>query len=426
MVLMSLSIPRGTRDYDPVDSIALHGIMHDVEQTFRSFGFCPLETPSVESLEVLSAKAYGEESRNEIFLLEDGQEGLRYDFTVPMARYIAMNRDLQFPFKRYQIGSVWRMDEPQKMRQREFLQADIDIAGSSEISSEAEVIGATATALRRVGIREYSIFINSRMILDLALGHFGLPKEKHAAAIRLIDKMQKIGRDEVGAGIVRLGIDQRKCDDLLDFMSRPGSNEEKLEAAAAELDGAQEEVKRLEKVFSLLKLYDITGRLEIDLSLARGLDYYTSTIFEFVAFDDGKRLPTIAAGGRYDGLISIYSKREVPAVGSSIGIARIFELLGKKAMRKTYAIVHVSYIKEENLEHAVRAVQRLREAGICADLEVTKRKLSKQLEYTSSMGTAYTMIIGEKEVAMGKIRLRNMIDGSEELLSLDEAIVKLS
>lgn len=422
---MNVSLPRGTRDYGPSEAVILQKILGVVEETFKRFGFCPLDTPGIEMLDILNGKAYGDEADKELYILEGKEEGLRYDFTVPLARFMAMNRDIPLPFKRYQIGKVWRMDEPQKMRAREFYQADIDIVGSSEPISDAEAIVPIALALEGIGISEYTIFINSRVILDSLLGFFGIPKERHTEAIRALDKLSKMGRDEVSKLLVKAGAKPEKAEELLNFVEQEGENGEKLARLSNAVPAAKEEASRIAVLLNLVSRYNIKGKVEVDLSLARGLDYYTGGVWEFVVFDEGRRLPSIASGGRYDNLMAMYSKNSVPAVGTAIGVSRVFETLERGELLKTYARLHIAYIKDENLEYAMQVASAMRSAGIYTDLGLTKRALAKQLEYVNSMNIRYVAILGNQEREAKKVRLRDMVSGEEEVIGIQEAVDKL-
>ncbi|HUB92732.1 MAG TPA: histidine--tRNA ligase [Candidatus Saccharimonadales bacterium] len=422
---MNVSLPRGTRDYSPSEAILLNKITGIIEETFKSFGFYPLDTPGIELMETLNGKAYGEDARKELYVLEGKEEGLRYDFTVPLARHMAMNRDIPLPFKRYQIGKVWRMDEPQKMRAREFIQADIDVVGSSEPISDAESIAAVAVAIEKTGVADYTVFINSRAVLDAVLNLFGVPKERHIEAIRALDKLSKIGREDVAKQIVKLGAEKGKTEALLDFIGDSGENKKTIDKLMQKVPEAKEAIGRLSTILSLIERYKLKGKMTIDLSLARGLDYYTGGIWEFVVFEEGKRLPTIASGGRYDNLMEMYSRNSVPAVGTAIGVSRLFEVLDKGEILRTNSKVHVAYIKEENLEYAMEVANQMRQAGIYVDLGVTKRALSKQLEYVNSMRIRHVAILGNQEREAKKVKLRDMISGEEELLGIDEAISRL-
>jgi histidyl-tRNA synthetase len=418
-------IPRGVKDLSPSEAISMNYIISVVEEVFKRFGFRPIFTPSFENLDILNAKAYGDESTKEIFSISGEEAGLRYDFTVPLARYVSMNKDLVLPFKRYQIGNIWRKEEPQHMRYREAVQADVDIVGSSDIDSDAEVIAANALAIEELGIREYTLFVNSRVLIYNVLDHFKVPKEKQTDALRTIDKMQKIGKEEVLSQLSKSGIKSEIGEELLNFIGQESSNDEKLETMSGEIEGAKEEVGKMQKLLALLGEYKINGNVKVDLSLVRGLNYYTGFIWEFVVEKDGKRLPTIAGGGRYDNLIGIYSKRSIPAVGSSLGISRIFDVISSENEIRTYAKVFIAYLNEQNRDYAINAANALRGNGIYVDLNSTSRSLSKQLEYAGSLRIKKVIILGNKERESNKVKLRDMDTGQEELISLQEAIEKL-
>ena len=421
---MPIELLRGTRDYDPEGAIKLREITSKIEEVFKRFGFYPIETPSLESTETLNAKAYGQEARKEMYTIDGSEAGLIYDLTVPLARYFSSNRSISLPFKRYQIGRVWRREEPQKMRSRELIQADADIVGSAEPASDAEVIASTAISLESVGLTGYTILLSSRVFLSEVLSLFKVPQEKQSQAITAIDKLEKITAGGVREQLLALGIDSQSADSLLNFIAEEGGNSEKLHKLATNCPGAKAEVDRMLMVLGLLSNYHLNGEVKIDLSLARGLDYYTGAVWEFVEFKDGRRLPTIAAGGRYDRLIGIYAKTQQPAVGSSIGISRIYDLVQIPDPRPTYAAVYVANIGPENLDYAMTIANFMRAAGIYTDLNLTARSISKQLEYANSMKVRYAVIVGTQERAANKVRMRDMSSRSEELLSLDEAISK--
>ncbi len=418
---MEISLPRGVNDLDPADAMLMEKLVSTVSGIFRRFGFYPISTPSIENTATLNAKAYGDEPTGEIFLLKDGDEGLRFDFTVPLARYMAMNKDLPLPFKRYQIGSIWRRDEPQKMRHREFIQADVDIVGSTSIESDAEVIAAAATALESLGLSDYQIQINSRKIMNAILESFGLPSEKHVAAIRAIDKLQKRGADFVSSELASLGIAQSKAAELLGFLGMPGSNEEKLDKIEASIAKSKEEIANMRRLISLLKLYNIAAEIKVEPSLARGLDYYTGSVFEFIVKRNGEQLPSICGGGRYDNLIGIYSKRSLPAVGITVGISRILDILGGSGGIATYSKVFVAYIGDENADYALGIANTLRSMNFNVDFEVMGRSISKQLEYANALKIRFVIIVGNIEKGAGKVKLKDMLTGKEEALTVNDA-----
>ena len=422
---MPENAPRGVRDFSPAEAISLGYITYVIEDVFKRFGFYPLITPALENTSVLNAKAYGDEPSKEIFVMKDEETGLRFDFTVPLARYVAENKDLTLPFRRYQIGSTWRKDEPQKMRYREFVQADIDIVGSAEIESDAEIIAAGALSLEQLGMRNYTIVLNSRELLKQVMLGLGVPASKEVQALRLLDKLEKTSREDVLAQLSTLVPGGQVGEKLIGFIQQQGSNEEKAQNVIANVAGAKEPAGKILELLSVLAAYKLNGKIVFDMSLARGLDYYTGFVWEFVVEENGKRLPSIGAGGRYDDLIGIYTSKSLPATGMTLGISRIFDVLNVPGSKKTYAKVFVAYIGKQNREYAINAANTLRGNGIYVDMNATTRNLSKQLEYASSLAVPWVVIAGDKEREASKLRLRNMENGEEELISLQEAIENL-
>lgn len=420
-----LDIPRGTRDFGTHDAIRLNNMLSVVEEVFKRHGFSPIITPSIEKSEVLSAKAYGEEQTKEMYFIEGKESALRFDFTVPLARYMSMNKDIPLPFRRYQIGTVWRRDEPQHMRSREFIQADVDIVGSASQLSDFECISATMDAIDSIGVSTAMLLINSRPILNAIVGHFHVPEPKTIAAIRLIDKMHKTSVSETVDGLKQLGMQENDAQEMISFMNMKATNDEKLEKLEMEIDLAKQEAQKMKSLLSLLGKADLSGKVAVDLSLARGMDYYTGFVWEVIISQEGKRLPSIASGGRYDGLIGMYSKSNLPAVGFSIGISRIFDLQESYSKLKTYSKVLIAPIGEQSIDYAVSASKSMRNAGIYTDLSVSEKGVSKQLEYANSLGIRYVAIVGSREIAQGKVNLRDMQSGQEELLEIQAAISKI-
>ncbi len=417
-----VGIPRGTRDFSPSEAISLKELTDVIENVFKRFGFYPILTPCIENLDVLNAKAYGDEATKEIYVVSDEKAGLRFDLTVPLARYMSMNKDVPLPFKRYDIGKAWRKDEPQKMRNREFMQADVDIVGGSEIICDAEVIAAVATALEALGITDYNVLINSRIILNELLTALGVPKDKTVGAIRSIDKLVKMGKEVVTKELVAMKIDERKAEDVINFLEQEGSNETLLDKVKVTAPGAGAETGRVYDLLQLLKSYNLGGKFMFDPSLARGLDYYTSFVWEFVVFIDGKRAPTIAAGGRYDNLVSVYSKQGQPATGISLGVSRLFDVLQSKSTKKTYAQVFVAFIGKENMQYALDTANFMRSKGVFVDANLTSRSISKQLEYANALNIKYVAVIGAKENEAKKVKLKNMLTGEEQMIAPDDAV----
>lgn len=420
---MEPSMPRGVKDLPPEEAIVSREIVYTIEEVFKRFGFYPIETPSIETLEVLNAKSYGEEASKQIYSLSDERSGLRFDFTVPLARYMAMNKETPLPFKRYQIGNIWRKDEPQRMRYREFLQADVDIVGSKEILSDAEVVAAPALVLEELGVQDFKILLSDRIFIEGVLKNFGVKQENFLQAIRIIDKLPKSSVDEVTKELAAIS-SGKDAEAIISFLTKGGSSDEILSRLSAELPSLKDEVEKFRRWLDILSAYGIDNA-EVDLSLARGLDYYTSFVWEFIQFENGQRLPTIGGGGRYDRLMELYSGRGLPATGMSLGISRILDILKGRPLRKTYARVLVSYITQENMDYAISIAQKIRAAGVYADINVMNRSLTKQLEYANALMFKYIIILGDKEKSENKVKLRNMLTGAEQMLSLEDTIAAL-
>lgn len=420
-----VDVPRGTRDYSPREAIALNEIISVIEEVFKRHGFAPMATPAIETAEVLNAKAYGDEPAKQMYTMDEGSTALRFDLTVPLARYMAMNKDTPLPFKRYQIDRIWRREEPQRMRSREFIQADIDIVGSQGVSSDAECIQAMLGAIEALGIKNCALLLNSRNLLNMILDHFKVPKEKQQQAIRILDKMQKIGIDEVIGQLKAAGIDGNTAQEALSFINEKMTNDEKLNKLEVSIPESKEETARIRELISALGKYGSGFEIRVDLSLARGLDYYTGTVWEASVETTEGRLPSIASGGRYDGLMGIYSKNSAPAVGASIGVSRVFDVLSADGGSRTYAKVFIAQIGSDISDYSIDVANKMRKEGIYVDLNVTDRGISKQLEYSNTLGIRYVAIIGPQEKKDGKVKLRDMQSGTEELLDVAAAITAL-
>ena len=345
--------------------------------------------------------------------------------SIMLLRCMAMNKDIPFPFKRYQIDRVWRKDEPQRMRSREFMQADVDIVGSSDISSDAECIATTMDALAAIGVKNCLILVNNRPLLDLILTHFKVAPQGHPNAIRALDKMEKVGVPETINQLKALGMQENDAQMMISFITERITNEDKLKKIEVTIENSKQESDKIRSLLAALEKFGVSDEISVDLSLARGLDYYTGLIWEVVIQTTEGRLPTIAAGGRYDNLIGIYSKSNAPAVGSSIGIGRVYEMLYSGEGATTYAKVFIAQVGSENLDYSITVAKKMRQAGIYTDLNVTEKGISKQLEYANSAGMPFVAIIGDRERAAGKIKLKDMRAGTEELLDVDAAIAAL-
>ena len=414
---------KGTRDFLPEEMILRQQVLEKIKNVFEIFGFQPLETSALESWEVLSAKgAGGEEILNETYNFEDkgGRRiGLRYDLTVPLARVIADNPNLPLPFKRYQIGNVWRYGDVAKARFREFLQADVDIVGSESLLTDAEVIACTIECFNALGIKEFYVRLNNRKILNEILRLSKISENKFTDILRSIDKLDKISTDDVIKEIENKGISKDSIKKLLSYTKIKGEPE-KVFKEIEELEGLNE----LKEIISYLKSMKLNSKVKIDLSLARGLDYYTGPIFEVFA-EQG--IGSVAAGGRYDKMIGLFLGRDIPATGISLGIERIMEVIKERKiieMTKSKTKVFVIAVNDRLRNKILEIVQMLREKSIKVDYDLRSRTLSKQLEYASSLGIPFAVIVGERELKEKSVKIRNMKTGKEEIVSINQLAKK--
>jgi histidyl-tRNA synthetase len=419
--MADLPLPRGVRDLMPNEALFRNEMLKKIEKVYQSFGFLTIDTPTFESLEVLKAKnAIGEESKL-IYEMKDDKIGLRYDHTISLARYYSMHQDLPLPFKRYFIGKNWRKEEPQKNRYREFVQADVDILGGKPIHTDAEAIAAASKGFEALGV-EYEIKINDRRFVDLILEKLGVKGEQLKPVYRAIDKLDKLEVSEVAKQLIGIGLSEKQVDELVGIIDLKGPNEEKLDFIAAyEKDRAV--IKEFAELLNVLKMYNLKGTVTVDFSLVRGIDYYTSTAFEFKSTKKGMKR-SIGSGGRYDNLIELYSGKKVAAIGASIGVDVVGnEILDySSAKQYTYAQVMVNYLKDSNFPYALKVANSLREAGINTDINLASRNLGNQLAYANSIGVPYAIIIGDSEEKAKKLKIKNLTTGEEKTANTEEAI----
>lgn len=419
-----ISNPKGMRDIPPAEMRKREWIIETIKRVFRLYGFSPLETPALENWEVLSAKgAGGEEILNETYNFEDKggrRVGLRYDLTVPLARFIAMNPNLPLPFKRYQVGRVWRYGDVARGRLREFWQADIDVIGSDSMLADAEVLACAVDVFKSLGFSEFKLRVNNRKILSAMVEFAGVEKAKIGDAFRAIDKLEKVGERKVREELCGRGIDEEACRKLFEFLSLKGSSEGLLDKAESLIGGmreGKEGVEDLRELLSYLKEMGAERYASIDFSLARGMEYYTGPIFE-VSFS--KEIGSLAGGGRYDEMIGLFLGRDMPATGISFGIDRIVEVI--EVDGEGSSAVLVAYAEQDCLKDAVRVVAKLRGAGIPAVIDLRARSLAKQLGYADSLKARYVVIVGRQELRKGELRLRDFESGEEKLVSAEECI----
>lgn len=427
---MKLELAKGVRDFSPEEKLLRDDVVNKIITVFERYGFVPLETPMFERYDTLSAK-FGagdvSDALKETFTFQDQGKrelGLRFDLTVPLARYIATHPQIKMPFKRYQIGSVFR-DGPIKLgRYREFAQCDVDIVGAKDLKAEAELMLLSIDVFKKLKL-EANIVVNSRKLLEGILELFDIKPEQYKEVITILDKTNKIGMAGVEKELSAIGIDRKttkKITDILDTRGKTESILEKLKKTVTNERG-QEGIKELEELFSLLKG---NPEIKLDISLARGLSYYTGIVFEGF-LRNSKIKSSICGGGRYDTMIGEYTggKREYPAIGISFGIEPIIESmkLTKPNLKKTKTKVFV--IPINTYKQSLEIVQELRKEGINADIDLMGKSISKNLDYVNAQGIPAAIIIGEDELKKNLPKFKNMLTGKEEHLTLAAIKAKL-
>ncbi len=435
---MKLQLPKGMRDINPEDKILRESIIKELTKTFELYGFNPLETPIVERLDVLANKSGAGESSDamkETFKLKDQGSrklGLRFDLTVPLARYIAMNPNTKLPFKRYQIGEVFR-DGPIKLgRYREFWQCDVDTVGTKNMLADAELIKLALEVFQKLKLDAY-MEVNNRKLLESLMINAGVKKAKLQDTIIIIDKLQKIGLKGVKEELSKI-IDENTIKEITKILKIDGTSQQifdQLEPLIKGADGREglEELKQLFAYFNKKQ----KEKIKLNLSLARGFGYYTGTIFE--GFLNGSQVTSsICGGGRYDKMIGDYAgSGKYPAVGISFGLDVISEAikLENPDQIKTKVKIYVIPIKttkeviQKSTSEAIKVVDKLRKEGIPVDMDITSRAISKNLDYVDKLKIPYALIIGKKEINQHKFTLRNMKSGKEKLISYEDLLRKL-
>ena len=444
------STPKGTRDFGPVEMAKRNYIFDTIKEVYALYGFQQIETPAMETLQTLMGK-YGEEGDKLLFkILNSGdymnkvsdedlhslnslklaaklcEKGLRYDLTVPFARYVVQHREeLQLPFKRYQIQPVWRADRPQKGRYREFYQCDADVVGSDSLLNEVELMQIVDTVFTKFGVR-VCIKINNRKILTGIAEVIG-EAEKIVDITVAIDKLDKIGLEKVNEELRNDGISEEAIEKLQPIISLSGSNEEKLEVISQVLAGSETGLKGVEEtrfILDTLKAVGLNNAIELDLTLARGLNYYTGAIFEVKALDTP--MGSITGGGRYDNLTGIFGLPGLSGVGISFGADRIYDVLNaldlypKEAVNSTQ-VLFINFGETETA-YCLPIVGKLRQAGIRSEIFPDKAKMKKQMSYANAKNIPFVVLAGENEMAAGKVTLKNMESGDQTLVTAEELI----
>ena len=431
------SIPKGTRDFGQVEMARRNYIFDTIKGVFQLYGFQQIETPAMENLSTLMGK-YGEEGDKLLFRIQNSGEkaalapekGLRYDLTVPFARYVVQHRDeISFPFKRFQIQPVWRADRPQKGRYREFYQCDVDVIGSDSLVGELELIQIVEEVYRRLGIN-VCLHINNRKVLAGIAEVIGAP-DKMIDITVAIDKLDKIGVDAVNAELIERGLSAEQVDKLQPILNISGSTTDKLNALRIILSDSETGIKGVEELETLFGLIEATGvqlNIELDLCLARGLNYYTGAIFEVKALD--AQIGSITGGGRYDNLTGIFGLPNVSGVGISFGADRIYDVLTeldlfpKKLQSSTQILFAV--FGEEELRYALQWVKALRAEGMTVEVYPEPAKMKKQMGYADAKQIPFVAIVGGDEMAQNKVMLKEMESGNQQLVDMQELIKKVS
>ncbi len=447
------SIPKGTRDFSPVEMAKRNYIFNTIRDVYALYGFQQIETPSMETLQTLMGK-YGEEGDKLLFkILNSGdclakvsdeeliernpahlsarmcEKGLRYDLTVPFARYVVMHREeLQLPFKRYQIQPVWRADRPQKGRYREFYQCDADVVGSDSLLNEVELMQIVDTVFQRFGIR-VQIKINNRKILSGIAEVIGAA-DKIVDITVAIDKLDKIGIDNVNDELRGDGLSEEQIEKLQPIIMLSGTNDEKLATIASVLSASETGVKGVEEtrfILDTLKSLGLKNEVQLDLTLARGLNYYTGAIFEVKALD--VQIGSITGGGRYDNLTGIFGMPGLSGVGISFGADRIYDVLNALDLYPADALnaTQLLFINfgEAETAYILPVAAQARKAGIATEIYPDAVKMKKQMSYANAKGIPFVALAGENEMASRQITLKNMTTGTQQLVAIDDLVNEL-
>ena len=425
------SIPKGTRDFGQVEMARRNYIFDTIKSVFMLYGFQQIETPSMENLSTLMGK-YGEEGDKLLFRIQNSGEkaalapekGLRYDLTVPFARYVVQHREeLSFPFKRFQIQPVWRADRPQKGRYREFYQCDVDVIGSDSLIGELELIQIVEEVYRRLGIR-VCLHINNRKILAGIAEVIGAP-DKMIDITVAIDKLDKIGVEAVNAELIERGLNEEQVAKLQPILNLNGTTADKLTALHTILASSETGLKgvaEMEEVFRLLENVGCTLSIELDLCLARGLNYYTGAIFEVKALD--AQIGSITGGGRYDNLTGIFGLPGVSGVGISFGADRIYDVLTEldlfpKELQSATQVLFATFGADE-LKYALKWAKELRAHNIAVEVYPEPTKMKKQMGYADDKQIPFVAIVGGNEMETNTVMLKNMTTGEQKQVTLDE------
>ena len=417
----------------PNEQILFDQIKQTIEDSYKTFGFLPIDTPIIELSEVLLAKAGGE-TEKQIYRFERGDTdlSLRFDLTVPLAKYVAKNYgNLSFPFRRYQIGKVYRGEKAQKGRYREFYQCDIDIIGDEtlDIINDAELPSIIYFTFKKLGFDDFTIKINNRKILNGLYESIG-QKDNSVEIMRIIDKIDKIGVQAVEEELKKLGISEDVIDKIISFIKIDGSSDEKidkLEALKIENEVYRQGVRELKDVVKYVRMFGIPeNNFTVDLTIARGLDYYTGTVYE-TFLNDYRELGSVCSGGRYENLAENYTDKKLPGVGVSIGLTRLFYKLKElniiKADKKSISDILIIPMTE-NLQVPIKLATELRKLKVNTEIYLNNKKIKAKMKYANKLEIPYVIVIGDDEISSGKIKVKNMETGEEVQCDIDASKIK--
>lgn len=428
MVKVTPRTPSGFGEYLPGEQIEFNRLMDIIRKTYEKYGYSPIDTPDIELSEVLLAKGGGE-TEQQIYRFTRGRNdlSLRFDLTVPLARYAAEHEnDLVFPFRRYQIGKVHRAERAQAGRFREFYQCDIDVIGSESSTIDAEFPAVINEIFDQFGFGEFTVRINNRMLLNGFFEGIGL-KDVSSEVLRIIDKMEKISREDVIAELNTLGLDSAQVQQVLEFTEISGTNDEvlaRLEALSVESGLFRDGITKLRELVAALRAMNVPEkRFKVDLRIARGLDYYTGTVYETI-LNDLPGVGSVCSGGRYDDLASNYTNTRLTGVGISIGLSRLFYKLREAGViiptKQSLAEVIVMPFGDTQVFRALEVAALLRSKGVPTIVYTEPTNLKKKMKYADRMGSRYVVVIGDDELASGMVSLKDMSTGVSTLLKLEE------
>ena len=419
----------GFMELMPNEQILFEQIKQKIERTYQKFGFLPLDTPILELSEVLLAKAGGE-TEKQIYRFEKGDTdiSMRFDLTVPLAKYVAKNYgNLSFPFRRYQIGKVYRGERTQKGRFREFYQCDIDIIGDGELSviNDAELPSVIYNVFRELGFEDFTIKINNRKILNGLFESLN-QKENAVEILRIIDKIEKIGKEAVIEELEKVGVPTESINKILEFIEIEGTTDEKLQKLQdlnIENEAFQTGLKELTQVVKYVRLFGIPdSNFKVDLTIARGLDYYTGTVYE-TFLNEYRELGSVCSGGRYENLAEYYTDKNLPGVGISIGLTRLFYKLNElnliKANKKSVAEVLIVPMVED-MTVPIKLASTLRNNGINTEIFLNDKKLKAKMKYADKLEIPYVIVVGEDEIKTETVKIKNMKTGEEKEIQMNE------